>query len=108
LYFNQNGPLVYCAEGVDNQGIALHHVLMAHRPQFSLQPGYAIVNTEGDGKPFQVTAINVPVQEVNLDADCRISSRNISLRLIPYYAWNHRAAGTMDVWLASSLKGLDD
>lgn len=104
----ERGPLVYCAEGVDNQGIALHHVLMAHRPQFSLQPGYAIVNTEGDGKPFQVTAINVPVQEVNLDADCRISSRNISLRLIPYYAWNHRGAGTMDVWLASSLKGLDD
>ncbi|MBP3764417.1 MAG: hypothetical protein J6H19_01375 [Bacteroidaceae bacterium] len=55
-----------------------------------------------------MTAINVPVQEVNLDADCRISSRNISLRLIPYYAWNHRGAGTMDVWLASSLKGLDD
>jgi len=30
------------------------------------------------------------------------------LTLIPYYAWNHRGAGKMDVWLARSLSGLDD
>jgi DUF1680 family protein len=26
--------------------------------------------------------------------------------LIPYYAWNHRGAGKMDVWLANRLNGI--
>ena len=41
---------------------------------------------ESDGKTFSVTAITAQTQEGNV-------------KLIPYYAWNHRGAGKMDVWI---------
>lgn len=104
----ERGPLVYCAEWADNEGINPHHVLLAGQPRFEVQPAYIIRNTEGDGKTFSVTAINAPAQEAQLSADGRLSARDVTVRLIPYYAWNHRGAGKMDVWLARSLSGLED
>jgi len=43
-----------------------------------------------------------------IDGNGRLSAKDVKVRLIPYYAWNHRGAGIMDVWLARSLSGLDD
>ena len=45
-------------------------------------------------------------QEAVTDTEGRLSLRDVSLRLIPYYAWNHRGVGKMDVWFAHELKGL--
>jgi hypothetical protein len=104
----ERGPLVYCAEWADNQGINPHHVLMGGNPQFGIDPAYTIQNTEADGKPFQVTAITANAQEAVIDGNGRLSAKDVKVRLIPYYAWNHRGAGIMDVWLARSLRGLDD
>ena len=104
----ERGPLVYCAEWADNQGINPHHVLMGGDPQFGIDPAYTIQNTEADGKPFQVTAITANAQEAVIDGNGRLSAKDVKVRLIPYYAWNHRGAGIMDVWLARSLSGLDD
>ena len=104
----ERGPLVYCAEWADNEGINPHHLLLARQPQFEVEPAYAIQNTEGDGKSFQVTAITAGAQDVRVDREGRIAANDVRVRLIPYYAWNHRGAGRMDVWLARSLSGLDD
>ena len=104
----ERGPLVYCAEWADNEGVNPHHVLFARMPQFDVNPEYIIQNTEGDGKSFQVTAITANTQEASLSREGRLSVRDVNLTLIPYYAWNHRGAGKMDVWLARSLSGLDD
>ncbi len=104
----ERGPLVYCAEWADNAGINPHHLLLARQPQFDVQTAYSIQNTEGNGNSFNVTAIKANAQEANVDADGRLVSKDVKVTLIPYYAWNHRGAGKMDVWLARSLSGLED
>ena len=104
----ERGPLVYCAEWADNAGINPHHLLLARQPQFDVQTAYSIQNTEGNGNNFNVTAIKANAQEANVDADGRLVSKDVKVTLIPYYAWNHRGAGKMDVWLARSLSGLED
>ena len=104
----ERGPLVYCAEWADNEGMNPHHLLLARQPQFEVEPAYAIQNTEGDGQSFQVTAITAKAQDVHVDREGRIATKDVRVKLIPYYAWNHRGAGIMDVWLARSLSGLDD
>ena len=104
----ERGPLVYCAEWADNAGINPHHLLLARQPQFDVQPAYSIQNTEGNGNSFNVAAIKANAQEAAIDADGRLVSKDVKVTLIPYYAWNHRGAGKMDVWLARSLSGLED
>ena len=104
----ERGPLVYCAEMADNEGINPHHVLLARQPQFDLKPDYSIQNTEGDGNSFTVAAITANGQEAIIGHDGRLAAKDVRVTLIPYYAWNHRGAGIMDVWLARSLSGLED
>ena len=104
----ERGPLVYCAEWADNEGINPHHLLLPRLPQFDVQTAYSIQNTEGDGKTFSVTAISAKAQEAAIADDGRLTVKDVAIRLIPYYAWNHRGAGKMDVWLARSLNGLED
>ena len=104
----ERGPLVYCAEWADNEGINPHHLLLARQPQFEVEEGYGISNTEGDGKTFQVTAITAQAQEASVTREGKLAAKDVRVKLIPYYAWNHRGAGKMDVWLARSLSGLDD
>ena len=104
----ERGPLVYCAEWADNEGVNPHHLLLPRLPKFEVVPAYSILNTEGNNKYFDVTAINAQAQDVHIDRDGRIAVKDVSVKLIPYYAWNHRGAGKMDVWLARSLSGLED
>lgn len=78
----ERGPLVYCAEWADNSGKDVHNTPVGGST-FKVDPNYAITNTEGDGKVFRVTGIKA----------------SDGLELIPYYAWNHRGAGNMEVWL---------
>ena len=99
----ERGPIVYCAEQSDNAGINVHHVFLGQQPVFGVAPA-TIVNSEGDGKPFTVTGITIRnAQEVVQATDGRVDVRDITLRLIPYYAWNHRGAGRMDVWFAHRI-----
>lgn len=105
----ERGPIVYCAEQADNSGFNSHHVLLSRNPVFEVNPDYSIRNTEGDGKPFGVTSIIVTnAQEACISADGKLTSRDVRLTLIPYYAWNHRGTGYMDVWMARNLDGLGE
>ena len=105
----ERGPIVYCAEQADNSGFNSHHVLLSRKPIFEVNPDYCIRNTEGDGKPFGVTSIIVTnAQEACISADGKLTSRDVRLTLIPYYAWNHRGTGCMDVWMARNLDGLGE
>ena len=79
----ERGPLVYCAEWADNAGKDVHATAIGGS-SFEVVPEYGITNTEGDGKVFKVTEIKA----------------SKGLALIPYYAWNHRGAGNMEVWMA--------
>lgn len=105
----ERGPIVYCAEQADNSGFNSHHVLLSRKPIFEVNPDYSIRNTEGNGKPFGVTSIIVTnAQEACISADGKLTSRDVRLTLIPYYAWNHRGTGYMDVWMARNLDGLGE
>lgn len=98
----ERGPLVYCAEAADNNGVQLQQIYVKANADFSLVKGYNIWNTEADGQPFAVNALRTTAQELTKDADGNLALKRVGLTLIPYYAWNHRGAGRMDVWLKST------
>ena len=85
------GPLVYCAEGVDNSHNPIHYFISDHGHK-----GEFDYFSEGimQGIPF----VTIPAHAVEAD-----SSVDADLKLIPYYAWNNRGDnGTMNVWFASN------
>lgn len=87
----ERGPIVYCAEWADNN-FDLFHFVAPKKPQLQLQPSY---NVAGG-----VTAITMEGQVLAADkATDRVTVSPARLTLIPYYAWNHRGAGQMTVWL---------
>lgn len=92
----QRGPLVYCAEGADNEQFSIFDFLMPRRPQFTVEDrqvkGLRDVT-------FTVKAIGVDGDVLTEGADGHAQLTPACLTLIPYYAWNHRGAGTMEVWL---------
>jgi uncharacterized protein len=73
----ERGPLVYCLEGVDNEGKALGRSLQ-DSAQFSVE-----------WQPDLLQGVNV----------IGASQGGETLTLIPYYAWAHRGVGEMAVWL---------
>jgi DUF1680 family protein len=76
------GPLVYCAEWVDNDGRVLDLII----------PDNAVFKTEYRKDLFNgVTVITADV----LDQ----SGKERKLLSIPYYTWSHRGPGEMTVWL---------
>ena len=110
----ERGPLVDCAEWADNKGINPHYLFLPAQPKFEVQPAYAIENKEADQRStfnvqrstFNVTAITTQAQELDIDKEGRVAIKEVAVTLIPYYAWNHRGAGKMDVWLANRLHGI--
>ena len=100
----ERGPLVYCAEGIDNPDANVHNIFIGETPKISVSD-HTIQNTESDNRPFTVKSLVVDNVQVMTTSDSgRLSVKDTSLRLIPYYSWNHRGAGLMDVWFASSLE----
>ncbi len=73
----ERGPLVYCAEGVDNAGKL---------------SGLEVPPSAG---------WRVEKQAGLLNGLCTIKG---GLTLIPYYAWSHRGTGAMTVWFADSVR----
>ncbi len=73
----ERGPVVYCAEGVDNSGIALDLTL----------PDDVTLSCEHRSE--NLNGISV-IRGINRDRE---------IMLIPYYAWAHRGEGEMAVWL---------
>jgi len=100
----ERGPLVYCAEWADNTGVSIQNTFLRNSPTFKLINDYSIVNTEADGKPFKVDAIMTDAQVLERNANGDLQLKDVNLTLIPYYAWNHRGAGQMNVWLQNKLK----
>ncbi len=79
------GPLVYCAEEVDNGGPV---------QRFTLDPvDYNRVDEQTiiEGVLKSVVTISFPASSGN--------DRIERLKLVPYYTWNNRGDGSMIVWL---------
>ena len=102
----ERGPLVYCAEAVDNGNGPVLRAVMAKNPSFSLVDNYCIENTETKGAPaFTVKAVKTDAQVLEDNAE-GVGVRSLQLTLIPYYAWNHRGANQMNVWFYQYLSKL--
>ena len=88
----ERGPLVYCAEWVDNQGYVSNIVLQDDavlEPQFRENLINGMIRLHG-----KTTAL-----KYDKDGKTPIKTKQ-GLVAIPYYAWAHRGQGEMIVWLA--------
>ncbi len=90
------GPLVYCAEGIDN--VAPANVWQVS--EFAQNP---VVEKQTSGVLKGVDVIkNINAQYL----DEKGILKNGTLTLIPYYAWDNRSMTTMNVWFADNLETL--
>ena len=83
------GPLVYCAEEADNDGLVQRFVI----PDFP-GAGASTVETIPDGKLAGMPRLTVPARELITNNKEQLTS----LILVPYFAWNNRGNGSMNVW----------
>jgi DUF1680 family protein len=91
------GPIVYCAEGIDNGGHALDLVL----------PDDAQLSTEHRSDLLGgVTVIKAKGRRAVKSADGKTKLEPAEITLIPYYAWAHRGKGEMTVWLPRTPEAL--
>lgn len=90
----ERGPIVYCAEWPDNKCDVLS-VLINQEPKFTLG-NKEIMNTN-------VQTLTTDAQTLNFSNEGKLVTTDEQLVLIPYYAWAHRGAGKMTVWIPQDL-----
>ena len=98
----ERGPLVYCAEGADND-FNIFNFLIPRQPHFSVVDRGVKGNRDVN---FSVKAIEVDGEAVSTDAEGHAHVIPACLTMIPYYAWNHRGPGLMEVWMPQSISAL--
>ena len=88
----QYGPVIYCLEGFDNKDSVVQNILIDTTTQMQVSyagnflNGVNIITTEGEGSKRQ------------LNSEELITSRQ-AVTAIPYFAWDNRGAGEMEVWI---------
>lgn len=85
------GPVVYCAEGIDN-GADIKSVLIDINAEFELQDSELLL-------PVLKTSAYRPVETENLYYEAGDDYEKMPLTLIPYYAFANRGETEMQVWL---------
>ena len=87
----ERGPIVYCAEGCDNGGKVLAKVVAA-------DARFADSTCTVLGNEFP--ALTVPARTVKSGIAKTVLGEPCTLKLIPYFAWDHREPGNeMQTWL---------
>lgn len=90
----ERGPIVYCAEWPDNDA-KIPSVLIP------LSPEVEVVNKSA--MSHYGTQLKTQAQSLFINEKGLLETRNITLTLIPYYAWAHRGVGEMAVWLPQDV-----
>jgi len=90
------GPVVFCAEGIDNDGEVSNIII----------PPGATFSAEFDKNLLKgVTALEGKALRLTGDGYINPVTRSeTGFKAIPYYAWCHRGAGKMNVWFFSGEK----
>jgi DUF1680 family protein len=73
------GPLVYCAEQEDNPGL--------EHDDFAVGADFAFATESGSGALEGIVVL------------AGVGRNGERIRLVPYYAWDNRGAGFMQVWM---------
>jgi DUF1680 family protein len=94
----QRGPIVYCAEGADNDGHA-----------FSLwAPDDMVLEAkQRDDLPGKPVALMGKARSAVRNKDGSVASMDTDLTLIPYCIWSNRGLNEMRVWLPRAEAGAD-
>ncbi|RHJ84411.1 glycoside hydrolase family 127 protein [Parabacteroides sp. AM08-6] len=90
----ERGPVVYCAEWPDNNFSVLS-VLMNRNPQFTVERKPELL--------YGITELRTQAQSLSYDDTGRLIVKDVTLTMIPYYAWAHRGAGEMAVWFPQEM-----
>lgn len=94
----QRGPLMYCAEWPDNNGLTSNIIV----------PGQSQFTSEYRSDLLQgVTVLKGDVQAITVDGNNGVTTQRQSLVAIPYYAWAHRGKGEMTIWFPTRVKAVD-
>ncbi|MBX7168883.1 MAG: glycoside hydrolase family 127 protein [Pirellulales bacterium] len=88
----ERGPVVYCAEAVDQPDRKVAHVVVPDDAEFSIEHRPDLLGG--------VDVLSAAVRAAHRAADGTTEIRPAVLTAIPYYAWAHRERGEMAVWLA--------
>lgn len=109
------GPLVYCAEQVDNESDLWSYVVpdaaslgAYERHDERLLGGITMISvpalrrTEPDAEEHGTGDCNALYRQV-ASSDLREHGERTVLTLVPYYAWANRISGAMRVWLDSNV-----
>ncbi|MEN9685236.1 MAG: hypothetical protein RLZZ28_1022 [Bacteroidota bacterium] len=94
----QRGPIMYCAEWVDNNGKA-DNILIPADTKFSSEFKPDLLNG--------VTVIKASVPAVVIENSKSIKTQQQILTAIPYYSWANRGPGEMMVWFPVEIKGIE-
>jgi uncharacterized protein len=95
----QNGPIVYCAEGIDNAGAV---PALAIRPDAELR-----VEHDSSSKLDIITVEGVCERQSGdaLYSTDAPKAEPASIRAVPYFSWANRGKSTMAVWLRETVAG---
>lgn len=90
----ERGPLVYCAEWPDNDFSVLS-VFMNRKPEFTVERKPELL--------YGIDELKTQAQTLGYDETGRLVTKDVTLTMIPYYAWAHRGTGEMSVWLPQDV-----
>ncbi|MFV0268224.1 MAG: hypothetical protein ACK5HT_13945, partial [Draconibacterium sp.] len=74
----QRGPLVYCVEQIDNATTNIDEITISRNNIFTI--------TQGEGKLNNMKVLTT-------------TNKANKLTFIPYFAWDNREPGKMEVWI---------
>lgn len=94
----QRGPIVYCAESQDLDGIDIDNIVIplntSFKPTEMTIEGSRIMALEGE-----VIVRDEKSWSNTLYRDASTSKQRKTIHLIPYYAWGNRGKSEMTVWM---------
>lgn len=92
------GPMVYCVEGADNGNAAFNFILPA-------EAGFSVQYEPGLLGGVNTISMIASVAEPDKDGQ-GISMKSVPIKAIPYFSWNNRGAGEMQVWLPTAIRSI--
>lgn len=88
----ERGPIVYCAEGVDNRDGQVLNLMLPDDVPLTAEFRKDLLNG--------ITVVRGKAKTVERKADGSLELKDeVDLMAIPYYAWAHRGQTPMTVWL---------
>jgi DUF1680 family protein len=94
----QRGPLMYCAEWVDNRG-KTSNIILPDQTRFTPQFQPDLLNG--------VMVLKAEVPAVVINDPLHISTTMQPFTAIPYYSWANRGKGEMQLWFPREVKEIE-